>query len=102
MKLTQNELKLVSETISSQRRSRIFNSLHLAVLAIVLVSLYSGRIVTEGPAWLMPIVLILLIAHVAHLRRSASNAEKLADILSRYVNRDPEAITQLSGNPDAE
>jgi len=98
MKLTANEVKLLSNVARRRRQRRLdaWTALLLAAFSLVLTEGF-GLLPSLRDTGLQELVVGLLVAHLIHVYFTVRPSDKLIDLLQRYVNEDAEAVTQLHG-----
>jgi len=104
MKLTANEVKLLSNVARRRQQHRLdaWTALLLAAFSLVLTEGF-GLLPSLRETGLQGLIFGLLVAHLIHVYFTVRPSDKLIDLLQRYVNEDAEAITQLHGtNPSGE
>lgn len=98
MKLSANEVKLISEveTRCVHRKWGAWISF-LTVVALLVATDGYGMLPSLRESSLLYIAAGAALPHLIYVYFVVRTEDKLADLLQRYVNRDPEAVAQISG-----
>jgi len=97
MKLTATEVKMLSR-LSARRKRRMWDAWLSFLLAVALnIATYGYGVfpsLTESP--FLGMAVGVSFAYLVHVYFAVRPEDKLIELLQRYVNRDPEAVKQLS------
>ena len=103
MRLSEGELEILSQLDSYQKKRR---KTAWSTFGVVLISwavlAYLGRM-TDQLFGMITVLFIVTLSNALRAQFQLSPEDKLLDLLRRYVNRDAEAIAQMStqNSPDA-
>lgn len=101
MKLSRREIELIADIPRSRRRRKAGVWLGFVTALLVFLALPSAGIHWESMSAFIGLMLGVSASQLIGTNFGARPEDRLADVLLRYVNDDPEAIEQLAARPGA-
>jgi hypothetical protein len=96
MKLSAKEIEIFSQIEKNKKWRRINAWINLVSIPVILYIASLLNLVPPFPMALVGTIVGFTVANLANVYFGVRSEDKLIDLLQRYVNRDPEAISQMS------